>query len=68
MKAKVNKDICIACGACTQIAENIFDFGKDGLAEVKEEVNTIKKEDKENVLNAAEGCPVNAIEVEEKED
>ncbi len=68
MKAKVNKDICIACGACTQIAENIFDFGKDGLAEVKEEVNTIKEEDKENVLNAAEGCPVNAIEVEEKED
>ena len=48
MKAKVNKDICIACGACTQIAENIFDFGKDGLAEVKEEVNAIEVEEKED--------------------
>lgn len=67
MKAKVNKDICIACGACTQIAENVFEFGKDGLAEVKEEVKTIKEEDKEDVLNAAEGCPVGAIEVEEEE-
>lgn len=68
MKAKVNKDICIACGACTQIAENVFEFGKDGLAEVKEDVKEIKEEDEEDVLDASEGCPVGAIEVEEEEE
>ena len=32
MKAKVNKDICIGCGACTAIACNFFEIGDDGLA------------------------------------
>ena len=34
MKAKVNKDVCIGCGACTSIAPDVFEIGDDGLAEV----------------------------------
>ena len=34
MKARVKKDTCIGCGACTVIADNIFQIGDDGLAEV----------------------------------
>lgn len=67
MKTKVNKEICIGCGACTQIAENVFEFGEDGLAEVKKEIKEIKEEDKEAVIDAKESCPVEAISVEEKE-
>lgn len=66
MKAKVNKDICIGCGACTQIAENIFEFGNDGLAEVKKDIKEIKQEDEESVLDAEGSCPVGAITVQQE--
>ncbi len=66
MKAKVNKDICIGCGACTQIAENVFEFGSDGLAEVKKDITEIKQEDKEFVLDAEGSCPVGAITVQDE--
>ena len=68
MKAKVNKDICIGCGACTAIANNIFEIGDDGLAETinpEDQVNKIKQipnEEEENTLDAKESCPVGAIE------
>lgn len=69
MKAKVNKDVCIGCGACTAIAQNIFQIGDDGLAETinpdNENEKNISEEDKDDVLDAAEGCPVGAIEVSE---
>ena len=72
MKARVNKDICIGCGACTCIANNIFEIGDDGLAEtIKPYIDEDKKEkeiseeEKDNVIDAAESCPVGAIVVEE---
>ena len=71
MKAKVNKEVCIGCGACTAIAGNVFQIGDDGLEETinpenaEEKVKDIADEEKDNVLDAAEGCPVGAIEVEE---
>ena len=71
MKAKVNKDVCIGCGACTAIAQNIFEIGDDGLAEtinpenIEEKVKDIPDSDKDDVLDAAEGCPVGAIEISE---
>lgn len=72
MKTRVNKDVCIGCGACTQIAEEVFDFGDDGLAEVKADIKkdenefaTVTDENKDSVLDASEGCPVGAIIVEE---
>ena len=64
MKARVKKDTCIGCGACTVIADNIFQIGDDGLAEVinpidnnNEKVAVIKEEDIENVQDASESCP-----------
>ena len=65
MKARVKKDTCIGCGACTVIADNIFQIGDDGLAEVinNEKVAVIKVEDIENVQDASESCPTGAIEL-----
>ncbi len=76
MKATVKKDTCIGCGACTVIANNIFEIGDDGLAEVItadndndnknvniEKIVTIPDEEKENVMDAKESCPTGAIEV-----
>lgn len=63
MKAKVNKDVCIGCGACAAIEPEVFEIEDDGLAAcVKEEIEEAKKED---VMDAADSCPTGAIEVEE---
>ena len=75
MKARVKKDTCIGCGACTVIADNIFQIGDDGLAEVinpidnnNEKVAVIKEEDFDNVQDASESCPTGAIELIENEE
>ena len=73
MKAFVKKDTCIGCGACTVIANNIFEIGDDGLAETispyteeDKKVKEIPAEEFDNVVDAAESCPVGAIEVTEE--
>lgn len=68
MKACVNKDVCIGCGACTAIASNVFEIGDDGLAETIENKDSkmeIAEDVKNDVLDAADGCPVGAIQTEE---
>ena len=51
---------CIGCGACTAIAPEYFEFNDDGYAKpIKEEVEEIT----EDIKEAAEGCPVSAIEI-----
>lgn len=66
MKVKVNKDVCIGCGACSQVAEAIFTMGDDGLAEVISTVNEVSVEEKDNCIDAYESCPVGAIEIIEE--
>lgn len=58
-KVEVDKNKCIGCGACTAIAPNVFEFDDDGLA--KAVSNTVN----DDVKTAAEGCPTEAITVEE---
>lgn len=61
-KIKVNEN-CIGCGACTAIASDFFEFSDERYAKpIKEEVEEIT----EDIKEAAEGCPVSAIEIEEK--
>lgn len=59
-KVEVNKDLCIGCGSCVALAPDSFDFGDDGLAEAKTEEIT------EDVRDAAEGCPTDAIQINEE--
>lgn len=62
-KATVKKDVCIGCGLCTSMVSEVFGFGDDGLAEniLGQEVPT---ELEESVQEAADSCPVAAIETE----
>lgn len=64
MKAIVDKNICLGCGACTYTAEKVFQIGEDGLAEAIDE--EVKKENEEEAIEAKEGCPVDAITLEEE--
>ena len=63
MKEANVKDICICCGMCTSICE-LFKIGDEGIAEAKE--NPIPEELLDSAIEAAECCPVGAIEIKDK--
>ncbi|RDD52648.1 ferredoxin [Nanoarchaeota archaeon NZ13-N] len=64
VKVSVNKETCIACGACIAVAPEIFKWGEDGKSEpindIIEDGELINKAKK-----AASVCPTNSIKVEE---
>jgi len=65
MKVEVNKELCIGCGACQAIANDVFEIGDDGQAFAK--VPVVPEEMEEEALEAIEGCPVSAIVKVEEE-
>lgn len=68
-KIIVDENICIGCGFCAASNENVFDMGED-TAYTKENNNLIAKmsdEEKEEVMDILEGCPVGAIKVENED-
>ena len=58
MTVKIN-DSCIGCGACESICDAVFSV--DGVATVNEAEVAANMD---GVKEAAESCPVSAIEVE----
>ena len=60
MKLKVNKELCIGCGACQAVAYEVFEIDDDGLATVK--CDEVPEELMEDATDALEGCPTDAIE------
>jgi len=66
-KVKVLKDVCIGCGACQAICQEVYEIGDDGLAEVI--VEEVPTEVEEEAMDALENCPTAAIvEVYENEE
>lgn len=63
MKANVNQDACIRCGACTAVCPEVFDFNDEG--NVSPKVDTIPEASKNAAIEAKEGCPTSAISIEE---
>ncbi|MGL5347894.1 MAG: ferredoxin [Peptostreptococcaceae bacterium] len=59
MKAIVDKNTCVGCGACTGICPDVFDMDNDGLAIAIE--GEISSELEEAVRDAVDTCPVCAI-------
>ena len=65
----VDKDTCIACGACGATAPDIYDYDDEGLAEViyggdNNRGNTEIPEDMyEDMEDACDGCPTDSIRV-----
>ena len=56
-KITVNES-CIGCGACTGVAPDVFEMNDEGLA-------SVVGDDVVSAKEAAESCPVEAIEVED---
>ena len=57
-RISVDKDVCQATGMCTSVAARYFDL-RDGYSVPITEV----VDPHEEVVDAAEGCPVEAIKV-----
>ena len=60
MKAFVKTEDCIGCGMCVDVCPEVFEIGTDGFSQVVGNPSGCS----EKTLEAAEICPVNAIEVE----
>ncbi len=62
MKARVDRDTCIGCGLCPSICPEVFELTDEGYARaIESEVPDTCHDD---TMEAAESCPVDAIEVE----
>ncbi|MFD0869982.1 Ferredoxin [Chlamydia abortus] len=65
----VDKETCIACGACGATAPDIYDYDDEGLAEViyDDDQNRGIKEIPEHLFDdlqdAQDGCPTDSIKV-----
>ena len=63
MKPVVDKDTGIACGLCPSICPECFDMEDDGKAGAI--VDEVPEEAMDGAKEAEEGCPVDAITIEE---
>lgn len=59
MTAHVNEN-CIGCGLCANLCSSVFMMTQENVAAAKD---AIYPEEEAQVQEAAESCPVNAIEV-----
>ena len=64
-KVKVDQESCIGCGACCANFE-FFEFNDDGVSTVKGKTEDIVEG--EDIEEAANVCPVDAIQVEKAEE
>lgn len=62
MRVQIDRSGCIACGLCVDTCPEVFRIAEDGLAEV---YTSPSDTDMTMVREAANGCPVSVIKVDE---
>lgn len=61
-KAKVLRDLCIGAASCVAVSPKVFQLDNEAKAIIIDPNGDID----ENILAAAQSCPVNAIIVEDE--
>lgn len=66
----VDKETCIACGACAASAPDLYDYDDDGIAFALLDDNKgsliIPEELIDDLMDAFEGCPTDSIRLAEE--
>jgi ferredoxin len=62
MKVKVDEETCIVCGLCAETCPEVFEVNDD---KVSVKVDDVPKDVVDSCREAAENCPVEAIQIEE---
>lgn len=62
MRVTVDEEVCIGCGLCAEECSEVFEMNDD-KARVK--VDEVSEDVLESCKEAAENCPVEAIQIEE---
>jgi ferredoxin len=62
MRVAVDEETCIGCSLCAEICPKVFEMNDD-KARVK--VDEVPKDVAESCREAAENCPVEAIQIED---
>ncbi len=62
MKAIVDEETCIGCGLCAETCPEVFEMVDD---KARAKVEEVPEEAAETCREAAEDCPVEAIQVED---
>ena len=60
MKVKIDSELCTGCGLCVDTAPTVFEMAEDKAIVIAEEVPA---KDEENVTEAMNNCPVEAISI-----
>lgn len=60
MNANVNEN-CVGCGYCVGVCPEVFSLTDEGFATASADISKVQED---LVIEAADGCPVDAIEVE----
>lgn len=63
MKTRVDQDTCIGCGLCPSVAPEVYEMGDSGKAHEKSE--NVPSGEEGAAQEAADGCPVSAISIDE---
>ena len=62
MRVTVDQDECSACGVCSDTCPEVFELDDETL---KVKVDPVPDELEESCREAVEGCPTEAIKIEE---
>lgn len=62
MKIYVDQELCIGCGACVDVAPDLFDYNDADLVDAI--VDEVSADQEDLVQEAIDSCPTDAIKAE----
>ena len=60
----VDRDLCIGTSQCVDVAAKTFTLDNEGVSSI---LNTAEQEEERLIIEAAQGCPMNAIFITDKD-